>query len=114
VTGFVEDLSIFYRRCHVFVAPLFVGGGMIFKVLQAMSFGLPVVASAVANEGIQATDGKEILLAEDLGEFAAKLAALIEDDELWRRISAGGQAFVNARYSWDVVMDEYLKNVSAE
>jgi len=112
VTGFVEDLSPFYGHCHAFIAPLFVGGGMIFKIVQAMSFGLPVVSSSVGNEGIGALDGAEILIAEDPDEFSEKLASLMTDQELWQRISAGGQKLVNEKYSWDVVMREYLSNIA--
>ncbi len=111
VTGFVEDISLVYRRCHVFVAPLFVGGGMIFKVLQSMSFGLPVVSSTVANEGIMARDGEEILIADDAEEFSRKAASLMQNNELWERTSSRGREFVNARYSWDLVIEEYLKKM---
>jgi glycosyltransferase involved in cell wall biosynthesis len=95
----------------VVVAPLFVGGGMIFKVLQAMSFGVPVVSSTVANEGIQARDGTEILIADDAGEFANRIAAVMNDPELWQRISSGAHAFANERYSWDVVIEDYLQKI---
>jgi glycosyltransferase involved in cell wall biosynthesis len=82
VTGFTEDLSSFYRKCQVLVAPLFIGGGMIFKVVQAMSFGLPVVSSTIANEGIQARDRREILIADSAEEFANRIAAIMNDPEL--------------------------------
>jgi glycosyltransferase involved in cell wall biosynthesis len=112
-TGFVDDLASYYRRCQVSVAPLFVGGGMIFKVLQAMSFGLPVVSSTVANEGIEARDGNEILLADDAEEFADRIAAVMNDPELWQQISSGAHAFANRKYSWDVVIQDYLQNMRA-
>ena len=108
VTGFVDDVARLYRRCQVFVAPLFVGGGMIFKVLESMSHGLPVVASTVANEGILARDGAEILIADDPEAFSEKIASLVENKELWQRISQQSRRFVNSKYSWDVVIEEYL------
>jgi glycosyltransferase involved in cell wall biosynthesis len=111
VTGFRDDLSSFYSRCQVLVAPLFVGGGMVFKIVQAMSFGLPVVSSTVANEGVQARNGSEILIADDAEEFANKVVAIMSNPELWQRISSGGHAFVNERYSWDVVIQDYLRNL---
>jgi glycosyltransferase involved in cell wall biosynthesis len=112
VTGFVEDLSSFYRRCQVSVAPLFVGGGMIFKVLEAMNFGLPVVSSTIANEGIEARDGSEILLADDAEEFADRIAAVMTDPDLWQRISFAAHALVGRKYSWDVVIQNYLQKVN--
>jgi glycosyltransferase involved in cell wall biosynthesis len=114
VTGYVDDLTPYYRRCQMLVAPLFTGGGMLFKVVQAMSFGLPVVSSTVANEGVQARNGCEILIADDAEEFANKISAIMNDRELWQRISSGGHAFVSERYSWDVVMEDYLRNMEVD
>ena len=109
IKGFVDDLSLFYNRCGVFVAPLFVGGGMILKILQAMSYGLPVVSSTIANEGILAKDNEEILLADSAEDFCHKTGLILRDKELWQRISNGGRSFVNCRYSWDIVLDDYLR-----
>ena len=109
ITGFVEDVGRFYRNCQVFVAPLFFGGGMIFKVIQAMSFGLPVVSSTVANEGVLARQNEEILIADTPEEFCDKIASLLENGILWNDLSKRARSFVETNYSWDVVTDDYLK-----
>jgi glycosyltransferase involved in cell wall biosynthesis len=111
VTGFVDDVAPFYRRCRVSAAPLFIGGGMIFKVLEAMSFGLPVVATTIANEGIMAKDGEELLIADEPDTFSRTIASLMKDAELWRSVSDRGRQMVNSKYSWDVVMEQYLKDL---
>ena len=51
MSGEVPELLPYYESASVFVAPLFVRGGLKFKVPQAMLCGLPVVATHVA-EGI--------------------------------------------------------------
>lgn len=111
VTGFVDDPGLFYNRCRVFVAPLFFGGGMIFKILQAMSYGLPVVSSTIANEGIQAKDNEEILLADRPEDFCHQTDLLLRNEGLWQKISNRGRSFVNSKYSWDTVLDDYLQKV---
>lgn len=108
VTGFVEDVSEFYGRTQVFVAPLFIGGGMIFKVIEAMSYGLPVVASRIANEGIGARENEEILLANDPAEFATKIAALMKDQGLWKKLSHNAKRFVEEKFAWDRLTRQYL------
>lgn len=54
VTGYVESLSPFYNAADVFVAPLSTGAGVKFKTLEALLHGLPVVATPVGAEGVNA------------------------------------------------------------
>lgn len=63
ITGFLPDLDAVYRAARVFVAPLYSGAGVKFKVLQAMSHSLPVVATAVAAEGIRDLPGGDAAFA---------------------------------------------------
>lgn len=108
VTGYVEDLGGYYRKCRVFVAPLFIGGGMIFKVQQAMSFGVPVVATDIANEGIMARSGEEIFIANIPEEFKKHVIGLLSDEKVWESMSAKARAFIIENYSWDPVIRRYI------
>lgn len=107
VTGRVDDLTDFYNRCRVMAVPLFYGGGIIFKVIQSMGAGLPVVSTDIANEGVGAGDGAEILIANTPEQFLRQVSLLLEDEGLWNGISAKGRSFVEERYSWDRIMEKY-------
>lgn len=52
VTGYLPDLDPEYVASSVFVAPVFVGSGLKFKVPQAMLYGLPVIATTNAARGV--------------------------------------------------------------
>lgn len=56
-TGYVEDPSPFFSRCHLAIAPLLAGAGVKFKVLEALAAGIPVVGTPVALEGIRPQQG---------------------------------------------------------
>lgn len=75
VTGEVPSLLPHYRRAGVFAAPLFSGGGLKFKVAQAMLCGLPVVATPVAVEGVadHAPEGTLWRVTADAEAFGAAL-----------------------------------------
>lgn len=59
-----DQLATFYQRADIAVVPLSEGGGTRIKILEAMASGLPVVATAVAVEGLGLIENEEVLLAD--------------------------------------------------
>ncbi len=99
VHGFVEDLEPFLTGCRLSVAPLRYGAGVKGKVNQAMAWGLPVVATACAAEGMFLVDGQDVLLAESSEAFAAAVVRAYTDETLWETLSDGGLANVKRYFS---------------
>lgn len=86
--GPVTDLEPLYAAHRMFVAPTRFAAGSPYKVHEAASFGLPVVATALLRHQLGWTDGQELLSAEasDPAGFAAKILALYRDEYLWSRL----------------------------
>jgi GT2 family glycosyltransferase/glycosyltransferase involved in cell wall biosynthesis len=101
VHGYVEDIAPYMDGCRVSVAPLRYGAGVKGKVNMAMSYGLPVVATPVAVEGMHVVDGEDVLVAEDASAFAEAVVRTCSDGALWNRLSAGGLANVQRHFSFD-------------
>ena len=100
VTGYVPDLRQPYARCHVAIAPILAGGGVINKVIDAMAAGRPVVTTALGNEGVAAPPGQAVLVADDPQAFTGHVLDLLRDDLLWDRIAQAGRAYVQQTYDW--------------
>jgi glycosyltransferase involved in cell wall biosynthesis len=90
VHGQVADVEPFFSAARVFVAPLRFGSGVKGKINQSMSYGLPVVATPLAVEGMSLAAGENVLVAADPAAFAAQVVRLYRDADLWRRLSAAG------------------------
>lgn len=103
VAGWVEDLRPLLERSRLMVAPLRFGAGMKGKVTQCMAIGLPVVTTGVGAEGLDVTDGESMLIADDVPEIVDRIVSGFRDDDLWRRISAAGQAVVAESCSPDAI-----------
>ncbi len=103
VTGFVDDLAPLYRQASVFVAPNLTGAGVKFKVLDALSHGLPVVATSVAAEGIaqQPTSPGFAAVTDDPTELARAVTAMLSEPSEAARIGDAGRAWVRATYDFD-------------
>ena len=115
VTGFVDDLASWYRAATVFVSPMRVAGGLLQKVVDAMAFGVPVVATPVCNHGLAATPGEHLLTADTAEDFTAAVLTLLHDPEARARLGSAGQRFIETRYNietaiaeWEAALDRLL------
>lgn len=98
---FQERLEDVFAAGDVLALPLRMGSGLKGRVIEAMEAGTPVVASAIAVEGIPARPGEEYLAAETAPEFADGIDRLLGDTALRRSVSREARRFVEATYSWD-------------
>lgn len=115
VTGALPDLEECYLRAGVFVAPLRTGGGLKFKVPQAMLHGLPVVATTVAAEGVVevAPEGAFWAVADDPAGVVAALVGALTEPARAAEVGARAAAWCAAHYSFrrcsDLLRQEYAR-----
>ena len=105
LTGYLKDVRPAVRGAAACVAPLRQGGGTRLKILEAMALGTPVVATPRGIEGIAATDGEDVLLADTPAAFAAATWRLMADPALRARVGAAGRRLAESRYGWDALGD---------
>ena len=86
VAGYVADPLPYLQAADAFVVPLFSGGGMHVKILDAWLWGLPIVSTPLGAEGIDLRDGENILLAADPASFAEATVRLLTDPTLNHRL----------------------------
>ena len=84
----------------VFIVPLHAGGGMRVKIIDAWSWGLPVVSTTIGAEGIQYEDGKDILIADSDRAFAEAVTRLLAQPELGNHLGQAGRRKVETVYDW--------------
>ncbi|MBN9059534.1 glycosyltransferase family 4 protein [Kaistia sp. MMO-174] len=75
-----DELAPLLASAHIAVVPLTSGGGTRFKIVEAMAWGLPVVATRLAAEGLGLADGEDLLLAESDRVFADTIESLWRDE----------------------------------
>jgi GT2 family glycosyltransferase/glycosyltransferase involved in cell wall biosynthesis len=97
--GRVPDLGPMLESALASLAPLRFGAGVKGKINMAMSYGLPVVATNTAVEGMQLRPDIDVLVAEQPEAFADAVARLVSNQELWTRLSANGLSNVSRYFS---------------
>lgn len=113
ITGEVPDVKPHFGSADVFVCPVRMGGGFRGKVLEAMACGVPVVSTSLGAEGLDATDGEQLLIAETGPDLARGTVTLLKDEALRDRIADSARDLVVERFSWQKGV-EILEGVLAE
>jgi sugar transferase (PEP-CTERM/EpsH1 system associated) len=103
VAGHVPDLNAVLNRATVFVAPLRFAAGVQNKVLEAMAAGIPVVTTPMVNDGLAATDGRHLLVADEPAALAAATLSLLTDPQRRESMARAARAFVVEGFRWDAV-----------
>jgi glycosyltransferase involved in cell wall biosynthesis len=106
--GQVDDSIAFLRRMSVVIAPLFAGGGMRIKVLEAMALSRPVVATPLGAGGIEAEAGRDLVIADGAGSFADAVVRLLREPRTAARVGRQARATVAARYDSDTIARELV------
>jgi sugar transferase (PEP-CTERM/EpsH1 system associated) len=108
VTGTVEDVRPYYLRASAVIVPLRVASGTRLKILEAMAAGVPVVSTRMGAEGIEATSGQDILLADTEREIAESVQTLLQNRPLAESIAAAARDLVRTKYDWSLVGEHLL------
>jgi glycosyltransferase involved in cell wall biosynthesis len=84
--GAVEETERLFDAHRIFVAPTRYAAGLPYKVHEAASYGLPVVASELLRQQLGWQDGRELIAvdAADPAKFARRIVELYRDAALWQ------------------------------
>jgi glycosyltransferase involved in cell wall biosynthesis len=106
VVGQVPTVVPHLRAAAVFVVPLRIGGGTRLKIYEAMAAGRAVVSTSVGAEGLEFSDGRDLLLADTPDAFAKAVTMLLLDRDRRRGIEHAASAQA-ARFDWPVVVRHF-------
>lgn len=109
VTGRVPDVRPYVAHAAVVACPLRIARGIQNKVLEGMAMARPVVATNAAFEGIDATPGEHLLIADAAADMATTILAVLAGQHAG--LGAAARRLVLERYSWErslARLDEFL------
>lgn len=106
-----KKLKKFYVECDIFVLPSVIDRwgdteGLGVVLLEAMSFGKPVIGTRVGGIIDIIRDGKNGLLVEqkDANQIANAIKKLLLDAKLRSYLSGNGINTVNSQFSWESIL----------
>jgi len=97
--GLVPDLAPFYARAGIVVSPLRFGSGLKIKLVEALAWGKPTVASPVTLQGVEEACGPAVIVADSAARFASAILSLQTDPVLRARLSHRARAAVEEHFA---------------
>ncbi len=88
------------------MVPLFVGGGIRIKILNALATENAIVSTPVGCEGLPVVAGEHLLTAESAEGFADCVCRLFEDEALRHRLGSQGRALAAERFAWPTIAEK--------
>lgn len=113
-TGFVEDLDAVYRNTRIVCCPILSGGGTRVKILEAAAYGKPIVSTTLGAEGIDFSEGTEILLRDDARSFADACIRLLQNENECRCLGDAARTAVASRYERSNIIAGLRAHIQAE
>jgi glycosyltransferase involved in cell wall biosynthesis len=102
VAGRVSEMGSHLAEAALLAVPLEAGGGTRLKILEAFAAGLPVVSTPIGCEGIAATDGEHLVVA-DRARFADAVCQSLRDPAGLAKLAANARVLALERYDWNAV-----------
>jgi len=106
VVGEVPDAQRFMLSKNIMVVPLLSGGGMRIKIIEGMSLGKTIISTSIGAEGINYTDGFNILIANTPEQFATAIGKCIEDRSYCLEIGKNAVRLAREEYDNDKIVQK--------
>jgi len=100
VTGEVPDMLPHLQAATLYVAPLTTGAGTRTKLLEAMAAGLPIITSHIGIEGIEAIDGRDLVIADGARATSGAVSRLLSAPQERQRLGLAARRLAESRYDW--------------
>lgn len=107
ITGYVDDIRPLIEKATVYVCPITDGGGTRLKILDALAMKSALIAHPVACEGIDVTDGSDVILASCPEQFVDRIGQLLCDPNQRKALGEKGRLLIESKYSYDTIGKDF-------
>jgi len=104
VTGYVKEIEPYFKKAGVFIVPMRAGAGVRIKILEALSFGLPVVSTKIGARGIEIKNQENILVVGEEEDFVQAVIKVLTNKKLAQKLSSNGARFIKKNYNQKITV----------
>ncbi len=109
IQGEVDDAFEFVNSKAIMIVPLLSSGGMRVKIVEGMAMQKCIISTALGAEGINFTNGTNILIANDQDEFYHAIERCITDEEFCKSVGIAARKLVEQQHDVNKVAKDLVK-----
>lgn len=102
----INKVKELFKKNTLFIAPIFGPGGTRLKILAAMGSGMPVISTGTGIEGLEVTNMKNVIIANNPEDFITKIKELLSNNDLYEKIRSNAYKLVKEKYQWSQTAKE--------
>lgn len=99
IIGEVESAVEFMNSKAIMVVPLQSGSGMRIKIIEGMALAKTIISTSVGAEGIEYTDGHDIIIADDKRSFIKHISYCLENRAYAEKSGLNARHLIEEKYT---------------
>jgi glycosyltransferase involved in cell wall biosynthesis len=103
-----DELYKIMAITDVAINPVMSGSGINIKMLDYLSFGLPVVSTSIGARGLNAENKKHLLIS-DLDSFADNIRKILQDSRISKKLKENGKKLIEEKFLWSDIRGRMLQ-----
>jgi glycosyltransferase involved in cell wall biosynthesis len=109
-TGCEYNINKFLSKMNVLLCPIFYGAGMNGKILQAISFGIPVVTTSMGAAPLGLVHRESAMIADNSKDFISCVKEVLSNEELRNKLSNTGREIAK-KFTVKHWQDSFLEGI---
>lgn len=114
VVGEVDNIAQAAMGGGVGVCPMRLGAGVQNKLLEYMALGLPAVSTTIGQQGIHATPGTHLMVADTPHQFANAVSHLLTNRSAASALAQAARSYVEQHHTWQQVLTPMAHTMLAQ
>lgn len=105
-----EEVEEMFANAYAFINPMKTGSGTHLKMMKALSYGLPIIASTVGARGFSEEEKTScMIIADDVDELA-KAVRMVSDRKRYESMSRSSLN-LSESYDWEHIGESFVKAI---
>lgn len=98
-TGYVDNISNYFKMADLAINPMISGSGTNLKVLEYLASGIPTITTEIGARGLNIENGKHAIISK-IEDFPKWINILFENPDLYTKLQIDGRKLMENKYDW--------------